>query len=286
MKFTTDSHFLIGHAHFNAGKPCQDYALSGIHQDAAYAVVADGCSTGGLTDVGSRILALATVRALRSWTDFPNSFGPGEVSMARRDGVSQARFTLGLDRSDMLATCIYAYFTPKGGFIHLEGDGVIAIMYRNGEIKMSRYDWMDNTPYYPAYLGNLDGFIQAHKGDLQAKRLTKENWIVSNGTFEDIGGQEFTLSEGLQGITEEISSDTCAEIEYVAIFTDGITQIAELEWKEAVVEALAFKSTEGEFAKRRLNRMLKDVHKKGHGPIDDISFAVIKFNHQNEDVQP
>jgi hypothetical protein len=44
--------------------PCQDYALSGVTRHLAYAVVADGCSSGGKTDIGARVLALATAIAL------------------------------------------------------------------------------------------------------------------------------------------------------------------------------------------------------------------------------
>jgi len=54
-----------------------------------------------------------------------------------------------------------------------------------------------------------------------------------------------------------------------------VTQIDGVDWKDAVVQFLAFKNTAGEFAKRRMIRGIKDANKKGRGPFDDISYAVI-----------
>ncbi len=45
----------------------------------------------------------------------------------------------------------------------------------------------------------------------------------------------------------------------------------------AVSSLLAFKNTTGEFAKRRMIRGIKDFHQVGRGPIDDISFAVVRI---------
>ena len=69
IKLHTDHYFHIGDTHLTAGKPCQDYAISSVDNNAAFAVVSDGCSTGGDTDIGSRIIALSTITALREyWT--------------------------------------------------------------------------------------------------------------------------------------------------------------------------------------------------------------------------
>ncbi len=64
MKFHTDHHFIIGHGHLADGKPCQDYTLSGLVGGGAYAVVSDGCSSAGQTDIGSRIIAITTGNAI------------------------------------------------------------------------------------------------------------------------------------------------------------------------------------------------------------------------------
>src|SRR3989344_1803041 len=68
LRFSTDHYFHIGSAHYRNGKPCQDYALSGVYGPVACAVVSDGCSTGRHTDVGARVLTLSTLQAIRDHT--------------------------------------------------------------------------------------------------------------------------------------------------------------------------------------------------------------------------
>lgn len=282
MKLSTDSHFLIGGAHHTSGKPCQDHALSGVVGEKAFAVVADGCSTGGMTDAGSLVLALATARAIKGCINFDEPFGSSQITLMRADGVAQSSIVLGLVPDDMLATCIYSYVSPVGGFIHMEGDGVIAFKNKNGDIKIHRYDWMDNAPYYPAYAARPTDFISFHGGDVNANRMTKQSWLVkkAGGDFQDLGTEDITLGNGMRGVTVTLLKEELAEIEFVAIYTDGITQIDGLEWKKAVCESLAFKSSEGEFVKRRMNRMVKDVQGHGRGPMDDLSAAIIKISHE------
>lgn len=282
VKLYTDHYFHIGNVHLTSGKPCQDYAISDVHNDIALAVISDGCSTGGNTDVGARILALSTATAIREhWTVNRNALGqavPQEINFCQKIVLAGTRQILGLLPSDMLATCIYAYISPLGGFIHVQGDGVVALKYQDGRIAILRFEWEDNTPFYPAYNENdLLNFIKAHGDDLKALRLSEKKWVQydSGKLFEsDI---KHSLSEGIQGITINISAETLSELVFIAIFSDGITQIDNLDWKNSVTEFMAFKNTTGEFAKRRMIRGIKDVQKIGKGPIDDISYAVIRI---------
>ena len=61
----TDHAVLTGTRHTGQALPCQDYCLSQAQGDNAWAVVADGCSTGGETDLGARAWALAARQLLR-----------------------------------------------------------------------------------------------------------------------------------------------------------------------------------------------------------------------------
>ena len=65
MRFHADCSFHIGAQHLRLGLPNQDYALAGNLDDRAYVVVSDGCSSGGRTDIGARLVSLAAARALR-----------------------------------------------------------------------------------------------------------------------------------------------------------------------------------------------------------------------------
>jgi len=269
--------------------PCQDYALSGVYDGAAFALVADGCSTGGDTDVGARILARSTVAAIREhWATFRNALGdttPQEISVRQRVVTAGSREMLGLCNRDMYATCIYQYIAPGGGYVHLQGDGVFAYKMRDGHITMCRYEWMpDNEgyvrPFYPAYAADgYASFIKAHGGDVNEKRLTKECWgYTLDEGFKQLRREEFTLGEGIRGVTQTITAEELETLDCSAVFSDGVTQIEGLDWKDAVVQLLAFRRTRGYFAKRRMIRMIKGIQKSGRAPIDDIAYAVVRVD--------
>lgn len=245
--------------------------------DGMLAVVSDGCSTGERTDIGSRIIALTTAKAVKGHCEIGTQFTPQQIALLRRDGIRQASFNLGLSFRDLLATCVYAYISPEGGLIHVEGDGVFALKYTNGDITLYRYDWAENKPFYPVYHDGKQAFIAEFGGDLNLPRLTKKGGRYSNGVFTPFADEEITLGTGVQGVTELIPG-LDGDLEFVAIFTDGVTQVENIPWHEAVYQLLGFKTSEGEFAIRRMNRMVSDSRKVGKGPVDDISFAVIKIN--------
>ncbi|MDE3059547.1 MAG: protein phosphatase 2C domain-containing protein [Pseudomonadota bacterium] len=280
MILHTDHYFSIGQAHLGQGSPCQDFALSDVHGDTAFAIVADGCSTGGLTDVGSRVIALSTAQAIRECVgNQPWDKTRRLIATQQQATMISSRRMLGLNQQDMLATCVYALLSPKGGFVHLQGDGVVAFKHRDGHIRMSRYDWANNMPAYLAYAeDNYAAFIAAQGGDVQAFNLSLEGWTYTSqhGIGREPFRDTFSIEKGVAGIAIAISQAWLENLEFIAVFTDGVTQIENQDWKQAVVDLLAFKNVAGEFAKRRMIRHIKDVQKSGKGPIDDIAYAVIR----------
>jgi hypothetical protein len=287
IQLQTDHYFHIGKVHLTGGKPCQDYAISQVYNQAAFAITCDGCSSGGHTDVGARVLALATADALKQYWEVYGTTQPEiaipEINLNQRLKLASARHVLGLQPNDMLATCLYAYLGPGGGFIHIQGDGVVALKFADQSIQMYSYEWLDNRPFYPAYAnGQLNSFIASHGNDLQALRVTEEVWQYTTNQEEKLfSSGQYSLSEGIRGITIEIPSPElliAPRLEYIAVFSDGITQIDNVKWQEAVIEFLRFKNTKGEFAKRRMIRGIKNMQKDNKGPLDDIAYAVIRLD--------
>lgn len=289
IKFYTDHYFQIGSAHYTGGKPCQDYALSGTSESVACAIVSDGCSSGRHTDIGSRILTLSTMQAIRDHAKASRgALDTAVVSITSRQQqiINSAKPILGLNRDDMLATCAYVYMTQKGGFIHLQGDGVVALKYRDDDIAMYRYEWLGNMPFYPAYNDRgMDDFIVAHGGNLYASRLNCTEVVRdTSGITKECFSKEHTLKEGIDGILLNISEIELKQLEYIAVFSDGVTQVDEVDWRDAVSTFLSFKNTVGDFAKRRMIRGIKDMYKIGRGPIDDIAYAVVRIESDGEEV--
>jgi len=182
---------------------------------------------------------------------------PYRIAATRRLAMSNAMLTLGANPDDLLSTCIYACVTPCGAIIHVEGDGVVAFKDRESQLRMVKFDWLDNIPFYPARLlsqSNLDRFISDHGGDPNAKRLFAERFGTRPGLPDFEQSQEsYTLSEGIDGVTFRISTQELDRLEYIAIFSDGVDQVEGEEWTQVVTDLLSFKNTEGEFFKRRMN---------------------------------
>jgi len=284
--FHHNSHFAIGKDHLNNGKPCQDYALSGSLPDGAcYAVVSDGCSSGGKTDIGARVVSLTTARAFKSLSSTSSKAGaiPVEIRTLQKIGIENASTLFGLTNNDMLATCIYCYVDSRGGFFGIQGDGVIAYKLSSGIIHMYRYDWENNEPFYPAYmLGRLDNFVKRHGGDLCSTPLSYDYWEYDPEIGKDnpkLGfsvveeNVKITLAQGIETVMVPIPK--ADDIAFVAVFSDGVTRVDQVDWKTAVVELLAFKTEPGDFAIRRMNGFLKEAAKLGKGPGDDIAYAVL-----------
>lgn len=275
MKLSVDHSFHIGEQHLRQGKPAQDYALSGVIDDvAAYAIVSDGCSSGGQTDIGARLLSLATKRALKENSD------EAAFAIARDSYAEVFRSTLGLEHRDMLATNLFARVQNDEVFVHVTGDGVVALLYEH-DLVLHQYTWEQNTPYYPAYrIGGFDeSFIDLHKGT--AKPLRLNSTYRSNETAVC----EFTIGEGVRGIEsvyEDISGyHSKNPLLAIGLFSDGVEQVDQFATAEVVQALMSFKSTSGQFATRRMNRFLQEARKRGRGPLDDIAMAVIHLGQQD-----
>lgn len=275
MRFTSDHAFHIGSQHLRGGLPCQDYALSGADVGITYAIVSDGCSTGGRTDVGARVVGLSAASTIPE----VNDLNVGQIDKIMGWRIADAQDALGLQTSDLLATCGYVAVNQEIAAARIIGDGVIAAKSSNGLISMTRIDWANNMPLYRAYShDSYAGFIAAHGGDLDrdAATSTHQFWSPSVRDREP-RARHHPLGDMLTGFSHSFDPGSC---DFVAVFSDGITQVDGMDWRDVVAELLAFKSTEGDFVKRRMNRFLKDCQKHGKGPIDDISMACIHIDHE------
>lgn len=261
MRFSTDSAFHIGAQHLRSGMPCQDYAASGVLDTGgrAYAVVSDGCSSGQRTDIGARVIAV----------DFINGLSGGQDGVTDISGIA---FSMKLYPADLYATRLSVVVTNKSFAAKVAGDGVLALAHVDGSIQMFKYEWANNMPWYPIYdlVGQREDFIAAHKSD-EAFRV--ESWIKKDGDlskFIDVGVP-----------AKDSARDHCLEFKWItgiaaaAVFSDGVFQIDGMEWQDVVSRLMAFKTTEGEFVKRRMIRFLHDLEKDGKRAMDDLSVAAI-----------
>jgi hypothetical protein len=278
-----DAHFVIGQAHVTGGKPCQDYAAAGdLSRGGAYAVISDGCSSGGRTDVGARIVTLATEYELK--LALPPAATINEITAAvstrQRQTFQLSNPLFGLTNSDLLATCGYILVDRKRRFVHLQGDGIIAYRLPDGRLYCGQIEWVDNMPAYPAYQhDNFEQFNAYHGSDLSASKATLVWWAEGREGWEAIAANDLTLAEAERGTTIHLPDG----VTQVALFTDGVTQIQGLDWQQAVWELMTFKTTAGAFVKRRLGRFVRDAAKNGWSTLDDLAYAVIDLQPSPDD---
>ncbi|MEX0918003.1 MAG: protein phosphatase 2C domain-containing protein [Candidatus Paceibacterota bacterium] len=282
-----DHNFHIGEQHLQNGMPCQDYALSGMLEgNIAYAIVSDGCSSGGKTDIGARLTALATEQAIRECIRIPH-FRSNEAYMAVNDRrnmlLEQFRMTLGLEPEDMLATCLWAIAWGNTVLTNVTGDGTVVVCHELETLTHS-FQWSDNVPYYPAYksTGEDEAFRARHANTPEPLTYIVQSNIPGMGDALDGSMSTYPADVGMKGLwvvpTNTAPDQFPGRLRSIALFSDGIGQIDGIPEESAVQELLAFKSTTGRFVTRRMNRFLKNVKQHGSGPIDDIACAVIAFD--------
>ncbi len=287
-----DHSFHIGEQHRKIGKPCQDYALSGLlDEQTAYAIVSDGCSSGGMTDIGARLVALATRRALTE-LHIKNGFPAKDehvsaINKLRDSYLEDYRRVLDLTHKDLLATCLWAVANKDMAFAHATGDGMIALQYED-ELFLESFEWAKNMPFYPAYkIGNM---VDSFKNVL-ADEPEPFTDILESTSPTGMGGipdgflSTHDVATGMRGVGTwwAIHNTDCSgNLQTIALFSDGVKQVREMSYQTVAAGLLAFKSTTGAFAVRRMNRFLKDIEKIGGSPIDDIAFAVIHIADKNK----
>lgn len=295
IQFDPDHYFCIGHDHLTAGRPCQDYAFSGVSGQVAVAVVSDGCSTGGETDVGARIVARSTTSVIlksRLVIEQPDwHIVPAEFHMRQQIHFATAREILGLRTNDLVATCLTVILTRYTGVMCVQGDGVAAVVYMDGTMEVHRFDWKGKgadgvevgAPLYPSYgQEGVAQFLQEfHSGNILAERPIHQTWHVSaSGEFHEREPITHVFRDVMDGVVIPIDREKLVrgDIRCVAVFSDGVTQVDGVDWKEAVSCLLAFKQMTGQFVTRRMMRQVKTWQKTGKGPLDDLACAAVHVN--------
>lgn len=256
-----DAWFTTGSSHLVEGTVCQDYALA----SGACAVVADGCSSSPMTDVGARLLAFGVLDNFAK-----NNDTEGEVAV--RLVIPESLPPTALD-----ASLLHARHHGGVWSVGLTGDGVIVARCPDG-LHVSLVEWAGNMPGYMSY--GLDNarkaaFLEQSEffADIERRQsfrargyhISQEGCIA---TWVDYRSAE----AGLEGFKARIPADA----DCVALFSDGVCQVSGVPWHEAVATLMDFQGLlSGLFVKRRMRAVLKAWAKEGKVPVDDISMAAV-----------
>lgn len=265
-----DCHFTIARQH----TVCEDYALTNP-EPIPHVIVCDGCSTSNKTDIGARILATSASKALREY--FETSPPPDNLPPYTDLGyaiVNRARHVaelLGVPPDCLDATAMLAF--PYHGSMHVYtyGDGYIISIDHEKSLSYRQLSYEQNMPYYLSYWMDQtrrEAYLAKNRGG-KAVLTIKEH----DATGESISQVNYDAPSIFS-----FEAETCA---LVALASDGVASLTCVEdqqktpVREVLEQLVAYKTTKGEFVKRRVKRMLKTYAKQGIYPTDDIAVATL-----------
>ena len=282
MQWVCDDYSVQGVYHHSNGTICQDHTLCTYTTHGALIAVSDGCSSGGATDIGARIVNCGVregVRRLQNSDEVDDVAAlVHNITDVQKEVMHSAQNLFGLADADMAATSLLAFVTSRCACVHVAGDGVVAYTLCDGTMQCERYIWRDNTPYYPMYAaGHHDAFCAVHGGDMNASVLQRETVVLDvDGTVLSHTMQDISLAQGMRGITTDFSAmHSDGTIRTIALFSDGVEQVGMCAWYDVVYQCMAYKQYKGAFVKRRMKRFVKDIRHAQQYPHDDLSCAAI-----------
>jgi hypothetical protein len=288
-----DSYFEIGYSH----TICEDYALSGrINDDLVFAIVADGCSASADVDVGARLLAYSARQVLLQLYRNENNAAALQVlaedlsrdlayRIATQADCLRKQLLLPVDVLD--STLLIAIGDSKGCARFLcYGDGVAIHKNINGDVFYCNFEYPCGAPYYLSYL--LD---PAKDKGYREKFGRIDDDVVMRGDYLTKADNltPFEQRFGAKGVN--LYAHTSAEFldtEWIVLMSDGATsyqqrvhsegkpsQLESRDLRESLTELVGFKNFNGEFIKRKMNRLKKDHEKAEIVHYDDMSVAGI-----------
>ncbi|VTU42530.1 hypothetical protein H6P1_00214 (plasmid) [Variovorax sp. PBL-H6] len=271
----TDHAVLTGSSHTAAATACQDYCLAGSAEGVAWAVVADGCSSGGASDLGARVWALAARRVLiRAAGELLPAYElqrrvleraePLLANLSTEDGFS----TLGVLQSDgaLVRCCLF-------------GDGVVIARHRDGGLSVWSVEYSANAPFYLQYLRDpaLETAYDEQYRD-QLRNCVRTRLDANGGVL----GSD-VCAQSSQAPAWELTLDVKRQdLDAVFVCSDGLGTTKEgLEATAAAVAAV--KNSTGEFVRRRVAKLARDWLKAGGMPTDDLAVAGIWLDREPGD---
>ena len=264
-----DSAFVIGHSHAECAKPCQDYALHGTAGDVRWAVVSDGCSTGGHTDIGARLWAHAVRQFVEQSGRQPVCLADFGAEVSRHARALLAPFPA----NDGFATVVAAFSDGKQACTALLGDGCVAARLTGGLLRYWEVRYEANAPRYPAYALTPNGLAAWQSFVASTVVVVSEQTLNDKGELVDYAIQRHPAAD-YPGLWVEFAS--VAELEALAVCTDGVSSFEGLSIREALHELLAVKNPVGQFMQRRLGAMSRRWRKElAAPPVDDLAVACL-----------
>jgi hypothetical protein len=250
-------------------KICEDYCI-GQNEPFPLLILSDGCSSSKNTDMGARIICHLTKQYITQNQQYLNKVIPSQLGDWVIHNAQMTAKNLGLSEECLDATLIIAYYVKEENCIRIIvfGDGDIIHQTPNGTIFRHHIHYKPNAPYYLSYRINM----------------------FRNQSYHQMKVDKTILLDGVK--TETVAYDQpyvmnifldMDEFPKILICTDGIESflkdvvnpVTEPELKYILNGFLSFKTTTGEFLKRRATNALKKLTAENFIHYDDLTIGAI-----------
>ncbi len=287
LSFTVSRFVTIGGLHMLAGQLCEDYAIAAQPDDAAVVAVADGCSGAQAnTDIGARVIchAFAHVTAGHDATREGRLRDDFDVVLE----ATMLQFAFTEDLADYLATLVGVVATPERATAFLCGDGAIGVRFRDGRFELRTFAWRDDAPYYFMYRlepSVRERMIERLSADCPgAVRAQVVEFTVGDDGAPRVADRRleaYTFAEFERGRRFDFAPQRQA-IAALAVFTDGIEKVGRLAPIDVVARLLAPRDDPAITPAEHATSVLRELAEQGHIPFDDLAFACIEFDDEDE----
>jgi hypothetical protein len=266
-----DHYFAIGNGHVI----CEDYALSGVVENGAFAIVCDGCSASPDVDFGARALALSAKRTLSVGGDAMNYDLFGKVTIRNLEHIGD---TVPLNPHSLDATLLVAWVKDKNFTVQMYGDGVF--FHKSAtNLRMVHVDFEGNCPAYLSYYLDKLRLKEYEDTVLGSKRMLDISLYIG-GTPETQSNEAIeneTYMKPFEPVTIKGLADTG---DIIGIISDGVNSFTRgdgstIPWESITRDFIDFKTTPGVFVQRRLSFLKRQWFKNQITHYDDISMASI-----------
>jgi len=281
--FNVDSLFVIGKDHHI----CQDFATHSneVYVDVQYPIViiCDGCSKGGEdnngldVDIGARILAKMAAIAFYPY-EMDTRFNPMEVAQKAVKDSLDITSKLWVHENSLFSTLLVAHVHHNMASIMMFGDGVCYFRDKTGNIEYNVISFTGNAPFYLFYHVKEE-FLARY---LASK--TREGEDFGTATVETF--KDGKLNKSVVDKTQSscfIFERPIDEISSFGIMSDGILSglysprsikhDIPADRHEMITKATNIPNFSGPFARRRLNKFVKDCRDAPNGFKNEIEFG-------------
>ncbi len=287
-----DCAFRMGRAHL----VCQDYALARGGEQAV-ALLADGCSSSPDTDVGARLLTLSALplvpclmeQVTREAADANEKDTVGAMlDKYHYDAVAEARRyieRLGLPGEALDATLLTLAAAEGRWFASVFGDGVVVAARHDGSLDVTVVSYLGGYPYYANYLADVEraqALLKIRGNQRQIETFT----LLPDGAIADMRRETYRTDAPCAYVAGDMG-----EYRFIVALSDGVHSFGQANAEQAgrtgantpvalanvLRELMAFKTTTGQFAQRRMQKFEQTCARAGWQHHDDISLAVLAF---------